>query len=39
VTRLAALGEPEGLEIIRPSLEDVYLSFVGADKQLLEVTA
>jgi ABC-2 type transport system ATP-binding protein len=39
VARLAALGEPEGLEIIRPSLEDVYLSFVGADKQLLEVTA
>ena len=31
VARLAAHAEPEGLEIIRPSLEDVYLSFVGEE--------
>jgi ABC-2 type transport system ATP-binding protein len=24
-------GEPDGLEVIRPSLEDIYLSLVGAD--------
>ena len=42
VARIAAHGEPDGLEVIRPSLEDIYLSFVGTslvenDKQ--EVTA
>lgn len=31
VARLSAAGEPEGLEVIRPSLEDIYLSFVGRD--------
>ena len=31
VAKLAAAGEPEGLEVIRPSLEDIYLSFVGRD--------
>ena len=30
VTRLSRDGEPEGLEVIRPSLEDVYLELVGA---------
>lgn len=29
VARLAALGEPERLEVIRPSLEDIYLELVG----------
>ncbi len=29
VARLSQNGEPERLEIIRPSLEDIYLSFVG----------
>ncbi len=30
VARLAATGEPERLEVIRPSLEDIYLGLVGA---------
>lgn len=29
VARLAASGEPERLEVIRPSLEDIYLELVG----------
>ncbi|MGN6274171.1 MAG: ATP-binding cassette domain-containing protein [Protaetiibacter sp.] len=29
VARLAAEGEPERLEVIRPSLEDIYLELVG----------
>ncbi|MCS0499669.1 ABC transporter ATP-binding protein [Protaetiibacter mangrovi] len=29
VARLAAAGEPERLEVVRPSLEDIYLSLVG----------
>lgn len=29
VAKLAAHAEPEELEVIRPSLEDIYLSFVG----------
>ncbi|WP_284297946.1 ABC transporter ATP-binding protein [Homoserinibacter gongjuensis] len=29
VARLAAAGEPERLEVIRPSLEDIYLELVG----------
>ncbi|TXK18530.1 ABC transporter ATP-binding protein [Homoserinibacter sp. GY 40078] len=29
VARLAAAGEPERLEVIRPSLEDIYLDLVG----------
>jgi ABC-2 type transport system ATP-binding protein len=34
VTRLHAEqgGEPDGLEVIRPSLEDIYLGLVGADR-------
>lgn len=33
VQRLVArLGEPDGLEIVRPSLEDVYLDIVRADR-------
>ena len=34
VARLHAAhgGEPEGLEVIRPSLEDIYLRLVGADR-------
>ena len=31
VRRLAAHGEPERLEVIRPTLEDIYLALVGAD--------
>ena len=27
---VARLGEPEGLEVIRPSLEDIYLELVSA---------
>lgn len=30
VSRLTASGEPERLEVIRPSLEDIYLGLVGA---------
>lgn len=33
VAELARFGEPERLEVIRPSLEDVYLSFVGAEQR------
>jgi ABC-2 type transport system ATP-binding protein len=29
VARLASAGEPERLEVIRPSLEDIYLELVG----------
>jgi len=29
VARISAQGEPEGLEVIRPSLEDIYLALVG----------
>ena len=29
VARLAASGEPERLEVVRPSLEDIYLDLVG----------
>jgi len=32
VARIAMGGEPQGLEVIRPSLEDVYLDLVGADE-------
>jgi ABC-2 type transport system ATP-binding protein len=28
VARLAADGEPERLEVVRPSLEDIYLELV-----------
>lgn len=28
---VARLGEPDGLEVIRPSLEDIYLTLVGKD--------
>jgi ABC-2 type transport system ATP-binding protein len=30
VARLSTHGEPERLEVIRPSLEDIYLSLVGS---------
>jgi ABC-2 type transport system ATP-binding protein len=30
-------GEPDGLEVIRPSLEDIYLELVGADSTLAAV--
>jgi len=30
VTRIAADGEPERLEVVHPSLEDIYLELVGA---------
>lgn len=34
VAELAArLGEPQGLEVVRPSLEDVYLDIVRTDRQ------
>ncbi|MEO7720336.1 MAG: ABC transporter ATP-binding protein [Pseudolysinimonas sp.] len=35
VARLAAGGEPERLEIIRPSLEDIYLELVARDQPQL----
>lgn len=31
VASLAKTGEPEGLEVVRPSLEDIYLTFVGSE--------
>jgi ABC-2 type transport system ATP-binding protein len=31
VASLATTGEPEGLEVVRPSLEDIYLTFVGTE--------
>jgi ABC-2 type transport system ATP-binding protein len=31
VASLATTGEPEGLEVVRPSLEDIYLAFVGTE--------
>lgn len=34
VARLSQKGEPERLEIIRPSLEDIYLSFVGTKQEV-----
>ncbi|MFC7430384.1 MULTISPECIES: ABC transporter ATP-binding protein [unclassified Agrococcus] len=30
---VARLGEPDGLEVVRPSLEDVYLGIVRADRE------
>ena len=33
VASLSATGEPERLEVIRPSLEDIYLSFVGTSAE------
>jgi ABC-2 type transport system ATP-binding protein len=44
VSHLSRAGEPEGLEVIRPSLEDVYLGLVGSaarasDLETKEVTA
>jgi ABC-2 type transport system ATP-binding protein len=32
VSRLSAAGEPEDLEVIRPSLEDIYLELVEAEE-------
>ena len=32
VARLAADGEPEALEVVRPDLEDVYLGLIGDDR-------
>jgi ABC-2 type transport system ATP-binding protein len=42
VARLSAVGEPERLEVIRPSLEDIYLGFIDAldtEPELKEVAA
>jgi ABC-2 type transport system ATP-binding protein len=33
VARLAAQGEPEALEVVRPSLEDIYLDLVAAHER------
>ncbi len=33
VARLAAEGEPDRLEVLRPSLEDVYLDLIGATRE------
>ncbi|MEX0152901.1 ABC transporter ATP-binding protein [Microbacterium sp. LMI1-1-1.1] len=35
----ARLGEPDRLEVVRPSLEDVYLSFLGADERRIAATS
>lgn len=32
VARLAEAGEPEALEVVRPSLEDVYLGLIGRNR-------
>ena len=32
VARLAAAGEPDRLEVIRPSLEDIYLELVAPNE-------
>jgi ABC-2 type transport system ATP-binding protein len=39
VARLAADGEPERLEVIRPALEDIYLTLVEAERVTEEVPA
>jgi ABC-2 type transport system ATP-binding protein len=39
VARLSAAGEPERLEVIRPSLEDIYLTLIHAERTAQEVPA
>jgi ABC-2 type transport system ATP-binding protein len=39
VSRLARSGEPERLEIVRPALEDIYLTLIDADRTAQEVSA
>ena len=39
VARLSAVGEPTGLEVFRPSLEDIYLELVGTETALPELDA
>jgi ABC-2 type transport system ATP-binding protein len=39
VARLSAAGEPERLEVIRPSLEDIYLTLIDAQRAPQEVSA
>jgi len=39
VARLAAAGEPDRLEVIRPSLEDIYLGFIASERTAQEVPA
>ncbi len=39
VARLARGGEPERLEVIRPALEDIYLTLVDAERTAQEVSA
>jgi ABC-2 type transport system ATP-binding protein len=38
VARIAASGEPERLEVVHPSLEDIYLELVGAAAQAQPAT-
>jgi len=37
VARLSAQGEPVGLEVVRPSLEDIYLELVGTESVMPEL--
>jgi ABC-2 type transport system ATP-binding protein len=39
VSRLSADGEPERLEVIRPALEDIYLTLIDAERAAQEVSA
>ena len=39
VARLSAQGEPAGLEVVRPSLEDIYLDLVGTESVAPELDA
>ncbi len=39
VARLSTAGEPERLEVIRPSLEDIYLTLIDAERATQEVPA
>lgn len=39
VARLTAAGEPQRLEVIRPALEDIYLTLIDANRAAQEVSA
>ena len=39
VARLASSGEPGRLEVVRPSLEDIYLGLIAAERATEEVSA
>jgi ABC-2 type transport system ATP-binding protein len=39
VAQLTRSGEPERLEIVRPALEDIYLTLIDADRTAQEISA